>query len=242
MLSPKTNPYLRSLIVIFATAGSAATAHALIVVNGSFENGTFAKSGSANYLAFGGGYDGTLVLPTQSLISGWNVSFSPFDPDQTYSYLTASGPFGLEWAQGTVENQRWVDLNRGGDLWRVSQSFATVAGAIYQVSFDLLVGNTMGGATLRTQIDGVGSIIFDDTGTVEGFPRFDRFSHLFTATSNLSTIHLMAKTAGIDPSSGPQIDQVEIVAIPEPSAMLLTFLGSLMAIQRFWNPKMTQRK
>jgi hypothetical protein len=209
-----------TLAVVIAILDSTISAQAAIVENGSFENGSFAKPGDANFQWFAPGYTGTLVLPGQSLIANWNVTLSPFDPDQALTFLSPTGPFGLEWASGSLEKERWVDLNRGGDLWRVSQSISTQAGSSYFVSFDVLVGNAMGGARLRTQFDGASASSVEYIGSVVGPPRWERVTQIFHADSKITTLSFMAVTTGVDYFSGPQIDRIDVTPVPEPSSIL----------------------
>jgi hypothetical protein len=208
-----------TLAVVIAILDSTISAQAAIVVNGSFENGSFAKPGDANFQWFAPGYTGTLVSPGKSLIANWNVTLSPFDPDQALTFLSPTGPFGLEWASGSLEKERWVDLNRGGDLWRVSQSISTLVGSSYFVSFDVLVGNAMGGARLRTQLDGTSSSSIEYIGSVVGPPRWERITQIFHADSKITTLSFMAVTTGVDFFSGPQIDRIEVTPVPEPTSI-----------------------
>jgi hypothetical protein len=200
-----------------------------LIQNGSFESGIFASAGDPNFQNFAPGYIGTLVRPGESKISNWNVSFSPFDPDQSFTFLSPNGPFGMEWAEGALEKERWIDLNRGGDLWRVSQNIPTTSGTAYRISFDLLIGNVMGGAVIRTQVDGATSSFFDYTGETFGPPRWKRISHVFTADSSITNLQLMALSAGLDPASGPQIDKVEVDVVPEPSAWIYAVIFSTLS-------------
>lgn len=220
--------------VIITLLAFASCAQATVVKNGSFENGSFANPGDANYQWFAPGYTGTLVLPGQSLISNWNVTLSPFDPDQALTFLRPTGPFGLEWAEGALEKERWVDLNRGGDLWQVSQRILTQAGLSYLVSFDVLVGHAMGGGTLRTQFQGNNSSSIDFVGSTQGPIRWERITQAFLADSNSTTLSFLSVAPGIDPLSGPQIDRIVVTAVPEPSstAIFCLALGILTRAQK----------
>jgi hypothetical protein len=217
----KRMPKICLMCIFFCTISQL---QAALIQNGSFESGTFAAPGDPNFQNFAPGYIGTLVRPGETKISNWNVSFSPFDPDQAFTFLNPNGPFGLEWAQGAIENERWVDLNRGGDLWRVSQNIATNFGTTYQISFDLLIGNVMGGAVIRTQVDGATSSFFDYTAEATGPPRWKRISHVFTASSSVTNLQFMALSVGLDTASGPQMDKVDVVVVPEPAAWICTFI------------------
>ncbi len=216
-------------IAIFTCCVSA-TCDAGIIVNGEFSLGQFASPGDSNYVVFAPGYTGTLVIPGSQILTGWNVGLSPFDPDRS---LTFGGPnhFGLEWTDSVPESGKWIDLNRGGDLWQVSQTFMTVPGQSYQLSYLSLAGNVMGGAITQIQLIGHSILTFEDTTSAIGSPRWDQTLHNFIADSSTTSLVFSAKQAGLDPLTGTQIDRVAITAVPEPSAALV--IGALLSLAVF---------
>lgn len=230
---------MRSSILYFVLLCTVVTGvtRADFLINGSFENGQFAQPGDLNFVTFATGFDGTLVFPGSNILSGWNVQLSPFDPDRA---LTFSPPahFGLEWVTATsppsgVDGSRWVDLNRGGDLWQITQTFTSVPGTLYSFQYSAESGGQRGGATTRFEFVGTTSTVFEDTTPTGGPNVWQTFRHTFLADAATTKLTISAKSIGADPITGMQIDRLSVTAVPEPNASILgMLLASLFILVR----------
>jgi Protein of unknown function (DUF642) len=101
----------------------------------------------------------------------------------------------------------------------LSQPFATIPGARYQVSFSL-AGNFWGngsGRTLKTVEVSAGAVVqsyvFDTTGKSAANMGWEQKSLDFTATSSVTTLTFRNTTAPID-SCGPTLDAVAVTCAP----------------------------
>lgn len=216
----------RTLLLLFALVSfsTVEVSNAEIVSNGSFSNGDFAEEGDSNFVTFGANIRGTLILPGQSILSDWEVSLSEFDPDNSLSF---SEP-GLEWTENDFNIDRAIDFNRGGDLWRISQTLNTVAGQRYRLVHDIFSGQQFGGATLRILISGNCQTTIVDSKSVSSGPnRFEEFEYFFTADSALTNLSIFAIQIGPDPTSGPIMNNISITAVPEPIPGDVNFDGSV---------------
>lgn len=213
---------LCTLSLVLGTTPSLQAASQNIVTNGDFELGLFASPGDPNYAIWEPGFVGTIIHPGSAILLGWDVAISPFDPDQS---LSSELPNGLEWTRLLHENNRVIDLNRGGDLWSISQQLSTVIGQQYQLSYDLQPGSVMGGATVRFSIAGTNVQAFESTSSIMDSPLWENHTHRFIADASTTILNITATAIGLDPASGPQIDNVKIIAIPEPATGTLLLLG-----------------
>jgi len=156
--------------------------------NGSFENVTNGGSPSSFY-----GF-GSSAIPNWTIVSG-DVELD-------------SGLFqnGL-----TQPGTHVIDLN-GTMPGGIQQSFLTVPGVSYTLSFEL-AGNVLGGANPKTLIvtapGSPATFSFDTTGKSSTNLGWVVKSLTFTATSSLSTISFQSTTPG---SAGPLIDNVGLSA------------------------------
>ncbi|MBN1256634.1 MAG: choice-of-anchor C family protein [Planctomycetes bacterium] len=181
------------LIVTFTV-----TAEANLVLNGSFESGP--------ELIDSLGYWQN-VYPPSTAIDNWTVI------NNSVNY---KGPY-WEASDGIYS----LDLNGEEGPGGVEQAFATVIGAEYSVTFDM-AGNP------STHVDNYTSIKwmtvaaagdsadfwFDITGKTNAAMGYEGHTWSFTATGTLTTLQFYST----DPTDrwGPVLDNVVVVAIPEP--------------------------
>jgi hypothetical protein len=179
----------------------------------------------------------TLALMTQAQASlivngGFEASSSPT--------ATPPGWFNIGHSDGVItyaafgtpayEGQNYYDLGGYGDASGpigdgIAQSFATVIGAIYRVTFGLSAENASGTETLTAA---AGSASVDYVLAVDGSGVFQRpfttqtfdFTAL-AASTTLSFIH----SAGAGGSNDPMIDGVSVElaggTVPEPASLAL---------------------
>lgn len=206
----------RSLVICIALAVGPA-AHANLLVNGSFEDGAFVSDGNQTMS----------LAPGSTVITGWTVI------TDTTAWINVGNPFGLTASDGS----RFLDLTNysaGAPFAGVAQTFATLAGATYTLSFDL------GGSNAWGRPDG---LIASAAGTSQVFitglasttsPNNDWYqeSMSFVATGASTTLTLQGNVGfnyigldnvsvvlASDPSTPP------VTAVPEPSSWALMLAG-----------------
>lgn len=189
--------------VIAASLGAfliaAAPAGAATIANGSFEEGI--NPGSFTTI---GAIDNTSI-------TGWTVGSGSID--YIGSYWTAQ------------DGSRSIDLS-GSSIGSISQSFATVVGQAYDITY-WISKNPDGGNAVRTgSINAGGS-----SGTFTYAAVNDRFNmnwvqetFRFTATDAMTTLSFASDSSG-GCCFGPALDNVSIAAVPEPATWALFILG-----------------
>jgi len=172
-----------------------------LIQNGSFETATVNP-----------GTD-TLLNAVSTVITGWTVSQGSIDYIGTYWQASDGG--------------RSLDL-QGLASGTIEQTFNTTIGATYRVTFDL-AGNPFGGSAIKQmRVSAVGSsadFSFDITGKSPSNMGWVSKSWDFTANSTTTTLEFI----GLGNSdAGAALDNVSVIAVPEPSSMLgLLSLGVL---------------
>ncbi|MDV3002919.1 MAG: hypothetical protein N5P05_004574 [Chroococcopsis gigantea SAG 12.99] len=200
-LTSKSSLSLTALVLTLASYTGSAQAAAF--QNGSFEVGT---TPDTNF-----GY--STLHPGSTAITGWTVNLGTIDYISTF--WTASN------------GERSVDLN-GFDSGIISQTFDTVAGKTYKISFDL-AGNPYTGfgpdvKTLQVTAPGFNQAYsFDITGKTPSNMGWQTQTFSFLANGSSSTLAFISTNSG---SGGPALDNVSVVSVPEP----LTILGSMTAL------------
>ena len=191
---------------------SATGASANLITNGGFEVGTVAGSFS------------TLNAGSTDL-TDWIIGSGSIDYINTY------------WQDAGSGSGRSIDLN-GLVPGSISQTFATTAGVLYEVSFSLS-GNPDNSHTpaikaLRVSLTGASSasqdFTYDTTNPVNSSGNMGWLTKSFTflGGAGLTTLTFLSLTT--DPVSlpafGPALDEVSVNAVPVPAAVWL--LGSAL--------------
>lgn len=203
-------------VAVTLAVAAVAGAHANLVTNGSFELGT--NPGSFTTVATGG-----------SNITGWNVTSGSVDYIGTY------------WQ--SAEGSRNVDMS-GSSLGRLSQSFATIPGFLYEVSFaysgnpdsptnglrktDVNIRETDTSSLLATK-----QVTWDvpTEGNTRSNMKWKTTSFTFTAVDSQSTIQFDSLATN---SFGIAIDDVKVIeTVPEPA----TLAGLGVAVAAFLRRK-----
>jgi choice-of-anchor C domain-containing protein len=184
-----------------------------LITNGSFEEGAFNSANAFNTIGNG-----------NSAITGWTVGGDSVDWIGTY-WQPQDGTHSIDLA--------------GNNPGTLSQSFATTFGQAYLVQY-WMAGNPDGAPTVKTLNANVIVNVpasFNDTG-------FDKLnmgwvlkSFSFVANGTTSTLTFVDTDTG---PYGPALDNVSVVAVPEPATwamMILGFFGiGFMAYRRTSSP------
>ncbi len=183
-----------------------------------------------------GGFEAPVLVVSPDFATvptGW----TKFDPTNVALFMQAYSTFGLPTAGGEG-NQAYGFGGNGGVLGDLSQTFDTVAGGNYQVSFQYLVQQGLEFEDLRAQaLDGAVplatvSIRFNNRAWVTA-------TLTFTAASASTTLRFSDTTGAVDPGFGGstnwaldavRVNRVDVVGVPEPSTFALLALGGLAAL------------
>ena len=164
--------------------------------NGSFESGAFSPCNSFN-------------LTGSGIIAGWTINVGNVDWE--------GAPFpACGWVASNGNNS--LDMVGTGGIGGIQQTFDTVPGTTYQVSFDM-AGNF--GAPplvkpLAVTINGVTTnFTFDTTGRSGNSMGWTTHTVTFTAASTSSTISFVSDVtaSGGTQNAGAALDNVRIVAV-----------------------------
>lgn len=183
-----------------------------LIQNGSFETATVSPN-PGNFITLNAG---------STVITGWTVSLGSID------YM------GTLWQASN--GSRSLDLEGLFGSGAIQQTFNTTIGATYRVTFDL-AGNPAGGSAIKQMRVRTGGssadFSFDTTGKSFSNMGWVSKSWDFTANSTTTTLEFVGLTNSI---AGPALDNVSVIAVPEPSSMLgllsLGVLGISSALKR----------
>jgi choice-of-anchor C domain-containing protein len=211
----------RILVAIF-TLTLCGVVEAAPFQNGSFENGSVPNPCNIYDLPIGSG-----------TITGWTVILGVIDWE---------GPSPCGWVASNGSNS--IDLlGQGGSIGGIEQSFDTIPGQTYMVSFDL-AGNYGGLPVVKPLTVSVASSVvnftFDTTGKSGGNMGWTRKSFTFVANSTSSTLSFVTNP-GFVTNAGAVIDNVSVVPLKETpvplhwaqwAASVLLSVFALMALRR----------
>ena len=184
-------------------------AQANLVTNGSFESGAFVPNA-----------DNTMSLPNGSTaMTGWTViadSLSWINTPNPWSVLPSDGNFFLD----------FTDYQQTPAFGGVSQTITTVAGQLYDLSFDLGSSNLYGRPNSISASAGSTVQVFTGSST-GGISDWQHFVLPFTAPSTSTTISL----TGVAGFAYIGLDNVSVSAVPLPASvwLFLSGIGALFA-------------
>ncbi|MGC1818450.1 MAG: choice-of-anchor C family protein [Casimicrobiaceae bacterium] len=162
--------------------------------NGSFESGSVPNTCNVYDLPIG-----------STTITGWTVIQGAIDWE---------GPSPCGWVASNGSNS--IDLlGQGGSTGGIQQTFDTIPGSTYSVSFDL-AGNYGGAPVVKPLTVTVASVTqsytFDTTGKSATNMGWTRKSFTFTATSSSSTLAFVSNV-GFVSNAGAVIDNVTVAPL-----------------------------
>lgn len=229
-------PALRRLALphsLFVTSAAlllilSAPAHATdLVVDGGFESATGTTAGSETFYNAGSSLDGGAWNVTAGTI-GIDTQDLYVDSGDNSAILNGSGFYGTD---------------------SLSQTLSTVAGQSYEISFwanaevPNSVSVTFGGIQVADLPTGIVENGFPSSATNGNSSEFEEYTAFITAASNNSV--LTFTTSAYPDLDNPdatnvELDNVSVVATPEPSSIFLMFTG-LVALGLFVARKRTSR-
>lgn len=195
-------------------ASQPAAAATNFIVNGGFEKPV--DSSGASIVIYAG------AEPTGF---GWSVTEGSVDVHNT------NGPFGGD-PDPAGAGVGALDLIGLGDKGGIAQSFATIVGLKYVLSFDFANNPFAPSAAMDFGIRGANGNVFSQnvthSGSVLNEMNWTHYTFEFTATEAMSTL-FFTNTAGIT-SGGIYLDNVSVIgpdptAVPEPGVWALMIAG-----------------
>jgi len=213
---------MRSILAVIAIA-AVASAHANLLVNGGFESPSVP---AGTFIHYGTGSTG---------MTGWTV----VGPQVSQIHTTYGEPGLGVTAFNANSGLASLDITGGGNVGTnagVTQTVATVAGQLYELSF--FVGKATGGANYSSQsildvsIDGGARVsYFNAVNTPVGFVNWIQHSVQFTATSTSTSITFFNGTA-LGTNNFVGLDDASLTAVPEPMTCGLLAIGAAAALRR----------
>jgi choice-of-anchor C domain-containing protein len=199
----KLNTSLFASLAGIAALTFSSLVSANLITNGSFEAGVNAPQGGFQTLNSG-----------STAIDGWTVNGGSIDWIGTY------------WQAS--EGDRSIDLfgNAPGGL-EASTAITTTIGDTYLLNFDMAGNPDRGVAEFLLDLTISGTTTqfsFDGAGTSRSNMGWITHSLSFTATESSTSLSFNG-TGGVNPAWGAALDNVSVVAVPEPSIIALFGLG-----------------
>lgn len=193
-----------------------------LLLNGSFEQGP-----PVPYMTWGSrtGYLFTTLHAANTDITGWVVKPPDYYPSGDIDYVREY------WrASDGVLSIDLCGFAAGG----IAQTFATVVGQAYAVTFDIAMNPTVQGLTRTIEVSAAGQFrqfSRDNTGHTYDEMGWETKTWLFTADS--SSTELWFKT--VFPASdaeGMALDNVRLVVVPESATLTLCVTAGCLLVQR----------
>ncbi len=191
------------LLALLSALGLGSVASAAGFQNGSFETGT--NPGTFTQLGAG-----------DPSIAGWTIGGHSVDYIGTY------------WQASNGE--RSIDMS-GGGAGSLSQSFDTLIGQKYVVTFDMAGNPDSGSLKSMTVSAAADSANYTFDSTVTSKPNMGWASKSFQFTANSTTSTLMFASNEYS-AYGPALDNVKVQAVPEPASMAALTVGALGLLRR----------
>ncbi len=173
-----------------------------LITNGSFESGGYVPSSNDTMTLFVG----------STAMDGWTVN------NDLIAWIGPANPWFLTANEGDFFLDL-TDFSTGSPFGGVSQGITTDVGQSYELSFDLGSSNRWGRPS-AIEASAAGSTNIFTSSLVGGLSDWERFSMVFTADTEITTIFL----TGIIGSQYIGLDNISVRSvsvIPEPVALWL---------------------
>jgi hypothetical protein len=200
------------LLAVVLITHSVTSANANLIVNGSFETPLVPVGGFTTFPA------GSMAIP------GWTVvgiDVSVISESFMQSGITFQSQHGDQWLDAAA-------FNTNSMLSGVTQDIATTANGQYEISF--YVGSATDGvfffpATIDLSINGGPRTSYTNPTAPNNMLNWRQFTVPFTAAGAVTNITLY--NGGQPNNFLSALDNVSVVAIPEPCSVLLALIGLL---------------
>jgi len=207
----KTKEVMKRIKIVLAVTLSLCSltvaSQANLVLNGSFEAGGFVPNGQ----------DTMDLAPGSTAITGWTVTTA------NLAWIGPANPFGLTASAGSyfLDLSGYHDNQPYGGV-AASAAIATVSGQRYRVTFDLGSDYNYNTASpsVEVSVTGTPSSATFTAGPVNPsvLNRWESFGLVFTANSASTVISFAG--VGADNQKYVGLDNVSLVAVPEPTTIL----------------------
>ena len=160
--------------------------------------------------------DSCCITAPPSVIPGWTPSGGNVN--------VVNGTFGSTSGNLAFQGTQYLDLVGEGTTGSISQTFATITGQAYTLSF-AYAHNLFGGTPSASASYSLGSLngtVTHNTGSTSNLG-WQLFSGNFTAAGATSTLSFTNLTGGAN--AGVFLDGISVAAVPEPGTWALMLLG-----------------
>ena len=202
MMNSTNLGYVNALFLTVVLTASQ-TVSANLITNGGFESGGYVSSSN----------DTMTLAVGSTAMNGWTVT------EDLIAWIGSENPWSLTANEGDFFLDL-TDFSTGSPFGGVSQSISTAVGQSYELSFDLGSSNIWGRPSAVEASAADSSNIFSSS-TVGGDSDWDRFSMVFIADSETTTISL----TGVTGSKYIGLDNVSVNAVPVPATVWLFCSG-----------------
>ena len=193
-----------TLIAALALVGNASAQTGNLLVNGSFEEGSFTGDARTSYNHVG---------PYGTVVTGWVGLANGFDWHQPVEF----GP--------TYDGYKMVDLTFYAEAGAIAQTFSTVPGTAYVLRFAVMApaDSDASAAGLRVDVASTSESYIVPRTSTWASSRWTPETLHFTATDASTTLTFSGLYSNY--YWGPVIDAVSVTAVPEPQAATLLLVG-----------------
>ena len=205
---PMNNPILTLALVVALTSFAGTSKAENLLQNGNFDNGLSGWS-----------YSGQIIT------SSYYDSSTVYNPSNwSYPWVSIQAPYGSFTANQFAQ---FGSPNNGGGENVLSQSFNTVTGNAYTVSFYANGRTDRGRDYFRASIGTINFVnqgAYNDMGSgvvINGLEGWAKYSTDFIATDAITTLKFTNQN--IDSAYG--VGMVSVTSVPEPSSLSLCAVG-----------------
>lgn len=191
---------ISATLLCLLTAAPLAQRQAGLIRNGSFEEGP----GTPLFLNLAGG---STALP------GWVVTGEGIDLVGAGYWRSSLGTYAID-LDGSARSRTTPPHVRGG----IAQTFATVAGKRYRVTFDLAGNPNRGPARKPLRVRAAGDsadFVFDATGKTGRNMGWVPREWVFKAAADSTTLEFTSLTQSLETGYGAAIDRVAVVLLDD---------------------------